>query len=160
MIQLRPISDEDLDILYRVYASTRLEELAVTGWSESQVEAFLRMQFELQHTQYLQNYPGASFDIVSIDGMPAGRLYVERTDDGIRIIDIALLPKFRGRGIGGRILRGLVREADEKGLKMSLHVEMNNSVRELYKSLGFQEIELRGVYCYMERQASCSTTRS
>ena len=148
----RSATDEDVEFLYRVYASTRLEELAVTGWDETRVEAFLRMQFGLQHTQYLQNYPGAAFDIVSIDGMPAGRLYVDRTEDGIRIIDIALLPEFRGRGIGGRIMRGLVGEADAKGLVMSLHVEMNNPVLSFYKALGFKEVELRGIYYLMERE--------
>jgi ribosomal protein S18 acetylase RimI-like enzyme len=114
------------------------------------------MQFGLQHTQYRQNYPGASFDIVIIDGMSAGRLYVDRSENGIRIIDISLLPEFRGRGTGGRIMRGLAEEADAKGLAMSLHVEINNPVRDLYRSLGFREKERRGIYYYMERQFQTS----
>jgi ribosomal protein S18 acetylase RimI-like enzyme len=150
-IHFRPIKDEDMEFLYRLYASTRLEEMAVTGWGEREVKAFLRMQFGLQHSQYRQNYPGASFDIVLIDGVPAGRLYVERKKEGIRIIDIALLPEFRGQGIGGRIMTELAGEADAKRLTMSLHVEMNNPVRKFYKTLGFKEIERRGIYCYMER---------
>jgi len=153
IIQVRPRSDGDLDFLYRVYASTRLEELAATGWDETEIETFLRMQFELQHTQYVQNYPEASFDIVLIDGAPAGRLYVHRGGSGIRIMDIALLPEFRGKGTGGRIIRELVREADAAGLTMSLHVEVNNPVREFYRKLGFKEIESRGAYYYMERKA-------
>lgn len=153
-IQIRPMTDEDLDFLFRVYASTRLEEMSVTGWSERQTEAFLRMQFELQHTQYLQNYPCASFDIVLIEGRPAGRLYVDRTEDGMRIIDIALLPESRGQGLGGWFMRGLIGEADAKGLTMSLHVEMHNPIREYYIKLGFKEIELRGAYYYMERKAA------
>lgn len=127
-IRFRPITDEDMEFLYRLYASTRLTEMAVTGWSESQVEAFLRMQFRLQHMQYMQNYPGASFNIVFVDGTPAGRLYVDRKEDRILVLDIALLPEFRGRGAGGRIMRGLAEEADAKGLMMSLHVEMNNQI--------------------------------
>lgn len=146
--------DEDLEFLYRLYASTRLDELAATGWSESQVEAFLKMQFRLQHTQYTQNYPSASFSIISIDDVPAGRLYVGRKEDGMRIIDIALLPEFRGKGIGGGIMRDLVGEADTKRLVMSLHVEMNNPILQFYKALGFKEGELSGVYYYMERNAA------
>lgn len=152
-IRFRPITDEDMEFLYRLYASTRLAEMAVTGWSEGQVEAFLRMQFRLQHTQYMQNYPGASFDIVLIDGEPAGRLYVERTANSMRVIDIALLPVFRGRGAGGGILRGMVEEADAKGSLLNLHVEMNNPILPFYKGIGFREKELRGVYYYMEREA-------
>ncbi len=150
-ITLRPITDADMEFLYRVYASTRLAEMAVTGWSARQIEDFLRMQFGLQHTQYMRNNPSASFDIVSIDGMPAGRLYVVRSEEGIRIIDIALLPEFRRRGTGGRIMRGLVKEADAKGLAISLYVEMNNPVLPFYKALGFKEIELKGIYYHMER---------
>jgi ribosomal protein S18 acetylase RimI-like enzyme len=150
-IRYRPISETDMEFLYQLYASTRLAEMAVTGWSESQVEVFLRMQFRFQHTQYMLNYPGASFDIVLIGGTPAGRLYLERTPEGIRLIDIAFLPEFRGRGAGGRIMRELADEADAQGLVISLHVEINNPVREFYKALGFREKELRGIYYYMER---------
>lgn len=150
-ITLRSIADKDMEFLYRLYASTRLAEMATTGWDESRVEAFLRMQFSLQHTQYMRNNPGATFDVVLIDGLPAGRLYAERKEDRIRIIDISLLPEFRGRGIGGRIMRELAGEADAQGLVMSLHVEINNPAREFYKALGFMEKELRGIYYYMER---------
>jgi ribosomal protein S18 acetylase RimI-like enzyme len=150
----RPITDEEMEFLYRLYASTRLAEMAVTGWGESQVEAFLRMQFGLQHSQYMQNYPGASFEIVFIDGMPAGRLYVDRKEEATRLIDIALLPEFKGKGTGGRILRGLVEEADAKGVVISLHVEMNNPILPFYKTLGFREIEQRGIYYYMERRVA------
>jgi hypothetical protein len=48
-ISYRPISDADLPFLGRLYASTRLEELAVTGWPQEQIDAFLAQQFEAQH---------------------------------------------------------------------------------------------------------------
>jgi ribosomal protein S18 acetylase RimI-like enzyme len=151
-ISFRPIRDEDREFLCRVYASTRLDEMAITGWSQSRVEAFLAMQFTLQHTQYMQNYPGASFTVILVDAIPAGRLYVDRKDGSMRVIDIALMPEFRGRGVGRRIMRELLREADAKGLAADLHVEMNNPAREFYKSLGFREKELRGIYYSMERE--------
>ncbi|MCM2357376.1 MAG: GNAT family N-acetyltransferase [Geobacteraceae bacterium] len=149
-----------MEFLYRLYASTRLAEMAATGWSESQVETFLRMQFGLQHTQYMQNYPGAFFDVVLIDGTSAGRLYVERNGERMRVIDIALLPEFRGRGAGGRILRELAEEADVRRLTMSLHVEMNNPILSFYKELGFRETALKGIYYYMERAAVHLTRQS
>jgi ribosomal protein S18 acetylase RimI-like enzyme len=150
-VRFRPATDEDMEFLHRLYASTRLPEMAVTGWCEDQIETFLIMQFRLQHTQYKQNYPGATFDIVLIDSRPAGRLYVDRRDDRITVIDIVLLPEFRQRGIGGRIMRELVAEADARGLMMCLHVEMSNPILPFYKALGLKEIELRGIHYYMER---------
>jgi ribosomal protein S18 acetylase RimI-like enzyme len=151
-ICFRPITEKDVDFLYHVYASTRQMEMSATGWDEAQIEAFLRMQFRLQHTQYTQNYPNASLNIILIDGIPAGRLYVSRAKDTMRIIDITLLPEFRGKGIGGRIMKDLAVEADARGLVMSLHVEVNNPILTLYKSLGFEGKELRGIYYYMERE--------
>lgn len=150
-IRFRPVTAEDMEFLYQLYASTRLAEMAITGWSAAQVETFLRMQFGLQHRQYLQNYSAASFSIICIHDAPAGRLYLDRSDERILIIDISLLPGFKGQGAGGRILRDLVEEADAKGLVMSLHVEVNNPVRNFYTRLGFREMEQRGMYYFMER---------
>ncbi len=157
-ITLRPIIDDDLEFLFRLYASTRADELAVTGWDAVLIEHFLRMQFNLQHTQYQRNYPGASFDLVCVDAVSAGRLYVQRRETEMRLIDIALLPEYRGKGLGGRLLGDLTREADEKEMVMSLHVEVNNPVLAFYMRLGFREEELRGVYRYMERQPFCTAS--
>jgi ribosomal protein S18 acetylase RimI-like enzyme len=158
LASFRPVTDGDLEFLYKLYASTRLSEMSVTGWSDDQVEEFLRMQFRLQHIQYMQNYKGASFDIILADGIPAGRLYVHRGEEGIRVIDISILPEFRRKGIGGDILRGLTQEADAKGQMVSLHVEINNPVLEFYKSLGFRKKDLRGIYFYMEREVNRFST--
>lgn len=151
-ISLRPVGEDDLEFLCRLYASTRTDELAVTGWDAAMIEHFLRMQFNLQHSQYFSSHPDASFDLVYIDAVPAGRLYVKRTGREIRVIDITLLPEFRAKGIGSRLMRELVAEADANGCIMSLHVEVNNPILPFYQSLGFREIELRGFYYYMERE--------
>ena len=45
-IAFRPITSEDTDFLYTVYAQTRTEELAPVPWTEAQKEAFLRSQFD------------------------------------------------------------------------------------------------------------------
>jgi ribosomal protein S18 acetylase RimI-like enzyme len=152
-ILFRPITEKDMDFLFHVYASTRLEEMAATGWDEDQVESFLIMQFKLQHSQYIQNYPGASFNLILAGYIPAGRLYVERKKDRLHIIDIALLPQFRRQGTGSNILKGLIEAADAMGRMMSLYVEMNNPILPYYRTLGLREIELRGIYYYMEREA-------
>jgi len=117
-----------------------------------QVDAFLRMQFRLQHTQYIQKFSGAEFGIILVDETSAGRLYVERKKGVMHIIDIALLTEFRRQGIGGRIIKELLDEADANGLALCLHVELNNPILPFYRSIGLREMELRGVYYYMERE--------
>jgi GNAT superfamily N-acetyltransferase len=61
------------------------------------------------------NYAGAAFDVILVDGQPAGRLYVAREDDEICIVDIALLPEYCNRGIGTTLLGGRQSEAAAAG---------------------------------------------
>jgi ribosomal protein S18 acetylase RimI-like enzyme len=89
--------------------------------------------------------------IVAPGGEPAGRLYVARWEDEIRIVDIALLPDFRGRGLGTALLEDLMAEADAAGKPLSIHVEQNNPARSLYDRLGFEEAGEFGVYVLMRR---------
>jgi len=148
-ITLRSITDNDLEFLFRVYASTRAEEKELVGWNDEQWEQFLRMQFHLQHTQYMRNYENPSFDIILEKGVPAGRLYVNRGPDEYRIIDIALLPEYRRRGICGNLMTSLLREAGKRGLPVSLHVEKNNPILDYYRRLGFRVEADRDVYYFM-----------
>ena len=147
---LRPETEQDQEFLYRLYASTRADEMAIVDWSDEQKESFLRMQFNAQHSYYLDNYPSARFDIVEQQDEPIGRLYVDRSDDEIRVIDIALLPKHRGRGLGSRLMRALLDEAAEVGKPVSIHVERFNPAMRLYQRLGFAPIADEGVYKLMK----------
>ena len=146
----RPITPEDRDLLYRVYASTRAEEMELVDWSDEQKEDFLRFQFDAQHQYYQSQFPRAAFDLLLVDGEPAGRLYVDRRPDEIRLIDIALLPERRGTGVGGAILERILAEAAAADKPVRIHVEHNNRALTLYHRLGFRKIEEQGVYYLME----------
>jgi len=149
--RLRPATEDDRLFLVDLYASVREPEFAPVPWDEGQKRAFVAHQFAAQDAHYRQNYPGARLDVVELDGEPAGRLYVHRGPSDIRIMDIALAPAFRGRGIGTGLLRALIAEAAESGRKLSIHVEMNNPARRLYERLGFRPVGEHGVYVLMER---------
>lgn len=149
-ITLRPIAPGDLPFLYRVYASTRQQELAVVDWDDAQKDAFLRMQFDAQHTYYQQHFTSANFDLILLDGQPIGRLYLDRRADEIRIVDIALLPEYRGRGIGSALMQEILDRAAQAGLPVRIHVERFNPALHLYHRLGFAQIGDQGVYLLLE----------
>jgi ribosomal protein S18 acetylase RimI-like enzyme len=151
---LRPVAEDDRPFLADVYASTRADELAVLPWTDQQKAGFLAHQFAAQDIHYRTHYDDAAFDVIEVDGEPAGRLYVHRGPKEIRIVDITLTPAFRGRGLGTRLLRGLIAEADDGGRKLSIHVEANNPARRLYERLGFERAGEYGVYVLMERRAT------
>jgi GNAT superfamily N-acetyltransferase len=146
---LRPARPEDLPFLAEVYASTRSEELALTNWTDEQKTAFCQMQFEAQHRHYQQYYSGACFDVIEWEGRPVGRLYVARWEKEIRIVDIALLPQSRGKGIGSQFLLELQEEARAAGKTLSIHVEKFNPALRLYQRLGFKPVEDKGVCLLM-----------
>jgi ribosomal protein S18 acetylase RimI-like enzyme len=151
-IQLRPAGSGDEELLYTVYASTREEELAQVNWDATQRESFLRMQFQAQSQHYSSQYPGAEFQIILVEDQPAGRLYVHRRNDEIRVMDIALLPQFRRRGVGTTLMRQLLEEGERTSRTVSIHVEVFNPARHWYERLRFQSVADNGVYRLMEWQ--------
>jgi len=151
-VVLRPSVPEDAEFLFQVYASTRQEELAQVPWSEEEKEAFLRMQSHAQHTHYRNHYADVDYLVIERDGTPIGRLYVQRSAEEIILMDIALLPRMRGQGLGTRLIRALLEEADRTGKMMSLYVEQFNPAMRLYTRMGFTRIKEEGVYWRMERQ--------
>lgn len=151
MTELRPAAAEDEALLLRVYASTRQAELDLVDWSGAQKEAFVRMQFDARERHYRQHYAGGTFDVVVVDGEPVGLLYVARWPAEIRIVDVALLPEHRGRGIGTALIEQVLDEGSRSGKPVTIHVERFNAARHLYTRLGFVPLEDKGVYLLLAR---------
>jgi len=150
-ITLRPVRLEDEDFLFRVYASTRSEELEQTGWTEEQKQSFLLMQFNAQRQDYTSRFPGAEYSVVLVGGIPAGRLWVHRSDDEIRLLDIALLPGYRNAGTGTELLNRLIAEAKASGSPLRHSVfKLNEGALRFYQRLGFAVIDDLETYYVME----------
>jgi ribosomal protein S18 acetylase RimI-like enzyme len=147
---LRPAGPADAEVLYRIYASTREEELSVVPWDAPAKEAFLRMQFTAQHTDYHARYPDASYDLILVGDEVAGRLYVHRGEKALHVLDIALLPEHRGKGIGTRLFTQILAEAGAAAKPVEIYVEQFNPARRLYDRLGFRQIADQGVYLLLE----------
>lgn len=145
-LAFRPIAESDLPFLARVYASTRAEELAPVPWSDEQKAAFCAQQFAAQHAHYQQTYRGADWLIMLHRGEAVGRLYVVEWEREHRIIDIALLPEHRGKGLGTAVMQDLLDRAAAHGKGVSIHVEQFNPAQRLYQRLGFSKVGEHGVY--------------
>jgi ribosomal protein S18 acetylase RimI-like enzyme len=147
---LRPETEADVPFLRRLYISTRWEELAsVVDWTDVQKIAFLDSQFDAQRSHYLSQYAGAAFDVLEAQGVPAGRLYLDRQADTLLVVDIALLPEWCGRGIGTALLEAMFAEARLSGKGVTISVEKFNPAQRLYRRLGFREYAEDDIYWFM-----------
>jgi GNAT superfamily N-acetyltransferase len=147
---LRPESDEDIPFLRGLYASTRAAELAQTGWSDAQKLAFTDSQFDFQRRHYQTYYPATQWSVLEDNGVPIGRLYLERRATTLLVIDIALLPQWRGRGLGTALMEWVGAQAQAAGKSVTVAVEKDNRAQTLYRRLGFREIGDHGVHWDME----------
>lgn len=150
-VSTRPVTDADQEFLVGVYASSRAEELAQVAWDDSQKDAFIRWQFGLQKQEYFTRFPDARYEVILVDGVPAGRIWVGADDTQIRLLDIALLPEFQNRGAGTYLLKQLIDEATRSGKALRHMVFMlNENASRFYERLGFKTIEDVGGYLHME----------
>lgn len=149
-ITLRPVRPEDAPFLLSVYASTRLEELARVDWTEAQRAAFLQQQFMAQERHYQHYFPDAHYDLILRQGAPVGRLWVDRTDAEIHILDLTLLPEHRGAGIGSGLLSALQAEGARERKSVWIYVEDFSPALALLRRLGFVPVAEQGVHLRME----------
>ena len=150
-LTLRAVTPEDDQFLLLLYANTREAELSQVEWAEGQRYVFVKWQFDLQRREYDTRFPDARYQVILIDGEPAGRIWVGADEEQIRLLDIALLPQFQKRGAGTVLLRELMKEAEGAG-KFLRHMVfvLNNNAHRFYEQLGFVVIEDVGGYKHME----------
>ena len=153
-LRLRPVTAEDDAFLLSVYAGTRADELGQVEWQEGQKELFLKWQFDLQRREYNARFPDADYNVILINEQPAGRFWIGRDSEQIRLLDIALLSEFQNRGAGTALVNYLIDEArrENKALRHMVFV-LNNDAHRFYERLGFVVIEDFGAYKHMEWKA-------
>lgn len=150
-ISLRPIEPTgDRAFLLDLYEETRGDASSIVEWSDADRRAFVMQQFEAQDTYYRAQFPDARYDVIVFDGVDVGRLYVDRREDEIRILDILVATAHRRRGIGRRLLTELLDEAGARRLPVRIHVEQQNPALRLYEALGFRVLGEVGIYWFME----------
>lgn len=150
-ITRRPVTSSDEAFLFRVFASTRSDEMALVDWDEAQKLAFLESQFRAQATDYARRFPDSEHSILLAGGEPVGQVWIGRWADEIRLLDIAVLPDWRNRGIGAFVVRQLQDDAVAAGLPLCHSVFTGNiGARRFYERLGFEVVKDFDMYVLME----------
>lgn len=153
-ITLRVACESDDPFLFELYSSTRVAEMNLVPWTDAQKQAFLQMQFAAQKSSYAKQYSAAHHDIICVDEQPVGRVYLDRGPERFHILDITIAQSRRNAGIGGAILKEILREAFCASKSTTIYVEdFNPSVR-LFERLGFVRASATGLQILLERRPS------
>lgn len=154
MLHLRPERDEDAPFRFKLFCESRPAEFALLQLDPAGFEQLMRFQFHAQTVTYRANFPDARFDIIERDRAPIGRIVVNRPGTMLHIVDQAIVPELRNRGLGTAIMKALMDEATGNGLPVRLKVASTNdpSMR-LYRRLGFVPIRTEPLSIEMEWRA-------
>jgi ribosomal protein S18 acetylase RimI-like enzyme len=141
-ISFRKVEEKDRQFLFELRRRTMGEYIERTwGWDESWQQVDFHTRFNPTEQQ-----------VILADGEPVGFLHVERKPDRIYIADIQIEPEHQSRGIGARVIHGILAEGEKMGLPVTLQVlEVNQRAYRLYKALGFKEFEVESPYIKMRR---------
>ncbi len=136
----RNVRDADREILLTIYESSREIELSATDWGSELRRRFCEMQLDAQSRHYKEVYPEATHEILLVEDLAAGRLYLDKSLSQIAILDLTILPGFRRRGIATNILKELVAEAERTERSVRVYLEAFNPAQRLFLSLGFRQV--------------------
>ena len=137
----RPAQPADEAFLHRLYASTRDDLRLLVALDPTSVDGLIAMQEQAQGAGYRASYPGARYLVVERDGVPVGRLVVDEGPRATRLVDIALLPKVRGQGLGTVLLRQVQAAAAVRDVPLALSVARTNPrAHKLYLLCGFEVV--------------------
>jgi len=141
-LRLRPEREADESFRFTLFCCSRPPGEAFEFFDPNMREMLLRQQFHAQTMGYRAQYPGARFDIAELDGVPVGRLVVDRAPAALLIVDIALDPACRNRGLGEALMRDVIDEARAAGLPVRGSVFVSNpGCLRLCLRLGFKLVQ-------------------
>lgn len=137
-LRLRPQRDADAPFMAALYNSTR-DDLRMAIAENDFIEELIEMQFRAQREGYGQQFPNAMYFIVERHNEPIGRVAVDFGPNEVRMIDLALIPPARNKGLGTDVIRALQAAANKARAPLTITVMKDNPrAALLYTSLGFR----------------------
>jgi len=156
-VTVRPVTREDdpfLEALFAESMGTLARGLAALPDGGAMLLGQMRRG---QLESWREAYGEDGHAVVLVGAVPVGRVWTARLGRGeVRLVDIAVLEAWRGRGVGGEVLRRVLAEADAEGRSVVLHVAPGNPARRLYGRLGFVVVGGDEMHLRLERVTAAS----
>ncbi len=138
-ITTRPSLPADAEFMLELYAATHEQELAELGWSLTENRSFVIMQAQAEEWKLGRRYPDMDRVTIGIESTPIGRLLVCMREEVLHVVDLSLMPRFRGQGVGTQLMREILGEAREELVPVKIRVLKDSRSFEFVNRLGFDE---------------------
>lgn len=136
-LSVRPANGKDQVFLEALYQSTR-DDLGLMDVSAEQKAELMEMQFRAQTQGYGDAYPNAMYFIIEKHLEAIGKATLDFGPNEVRLIDLALIPAARGKGLGAAVVQAFQQASAAVAVPMTLTVLQENTVAKvLYQRLGF-----------------------
>ena len=139
--RVRLAAPADEPFLRNLHKSVRAADFAAAGLPPATLDMLLEQQYRAQTVGYAAQFPDAGSLIILHRDEPVGRVLLVAGERRWHLVDVALQPASRGRGIGSAIIEAIARaatDADARELTLSV-LFGNDAARRLYARLGFTE---------------------
>lgn len=136
-ITLRDRTTADEPLLFALFAETKAADLAPLGLTPEQLRPLLEMQYRGREMTYAAGYARVWDALICHSSTAVGRILIDRASDHWRLIDIAVQPSSRGRGIASQVIQLLQQQCQELRIPLRLSVPFGNPAQLLYARLGF-----------------------
>ena len=127
--QLRRATPADLDWLVDLRLQTMVTYSEASGRRLSQQD---------QENRVLQDFD--SIRVITASDEDIGMIKVIRNPEQWQLVQIQLLPKYQGMGVGARHVKELIAQAKHAEVSLALSVLKVNPAKRLYERLGFRVV--------------------
>lgn len=140
-ISLTDFSEDDYEFSSDLFKKIKIDELNAHSWASELIDPILDIQHNAFSASIKSNFPDSENFIIHFNGERAGQIIINQSEEIILIVFIAVAKEFRSKGIATAAIKYFVNRSNESNKKIHLHVANNNGAYQLYKSLGFGEID-------------------
>ena len=138
-VTCRPALPADEPFLRSLIVETVSVELGAEFWPEALRDHLLAVQYDSRRQSIGIAFPRAADQIVLADGASIGWFVADESVAEIRMVELMLVPAWRGRGAGTALIRQVLARGYAAGKPVRLSVVTSNTgAIRLYKRLGFQ----------------------
>ena len=141
-LSLRPATTSDLEFIFEVRRQT-IREYVETTWGP--------WDDAWQWRRYVETADLPHTKVITLSGDPVGAITVRYTARAVHLDRIHLLREAQSRGLGTRLIRGVIEKAGSLALPVRLRVLRSNPAKHLYDRLEFSVIEETPTHWVMER---------